>query len=209
VLATQSIVAVLSSAPTRDLTTLATVKSELGIVTGADDAKLRRWIADASEQITDYLHRNLASESVQEIFRLRAWSDDPLILSRRPVSAISSVTIDGDEAVDPSLYELDAEPALLYLLDPAGFRREWHGMYVRVLYTAGYELLTTLPRSIERACLILLRHRQATGDRDPTIRQENVAGVLDTQYWIGGLGEDKAMPPEACALLDPYREIPI
>jgi hypothetical protein len=209
VLATQSIVAVLSSAPTRDLTTLSTAKSELGIVTGSDDAKLRRWISDASEQITDYLHRNLASESVQEIFRLRAWSDDPLILSRRPVSTITSVTIDGDELVDPSLYELDAEPALLYLLDPNGFRREWYGMYVRVLYTAGYELLTTLPRSIERACLILLRHRQATGDRDPTIRQENVAGVLDTQYWIGGLGEDKAMPPEAAALLDPYREIPV
>ena len=46
--------------------------------------------------------------------------------------------------------------------------------------------------------------------RDPTIRAENVSGVIDTQYWVGGMpGENAAMPPEAAALLNPYREVRI
>jgi hypothetical protein len=104
---------------------------------------------------------------------------------------------------------LDPEPALLYRLGTVGTGAGWYGAVIAVTYAAGYALPDDQPRPIGQACLLLLRHRW-TGDRDPTIRAENVSGVIDTQYWVGGLpGENAAMPPEAAALLNPYRELRI
>ena len=51
-------------------------------------------------------------------------------------------------------------------------RGGWYGAVISVTYAAGYSLLEDLPRPIGQACLLLLRHRWMTGDRDPTIRAE-------------------------------------
>jgi hypothetical protein len=203
------------------LTTLATAREELG-AKRKDDDKLRRWITVASAGVVDYLGRPLALETVAEIFRPPGGTyrgggsldhprdADVLRLSRHPVASIVSVVIDGT-ALDPaSDWELDAEPALLYRVGPFGIRAGWYGAVIAVTYAAGYALPDDLPRPIGQACLLLLRHRWMTGDRDPTIRAENVSGVIDTQYWVGGMpGENAAMPPEAAALLNPYRELRI
>jgi hypothetical protein len=119
------------------------------------------------------------------------------------------VVIDGT-ALDPaSDWEMDPEPALLYRLGSFGNRAGWYRAIIAVTYAAGYSLPEDLPRPIGQACL-LPRHRWMTGDRDPTIRAENVSGVMDTQYWVGGIpGENAAMPPEAAALPKPYRELRI
>jgi hypothetical protein len=216
----KSIVTVLATAPSYDLTTLATAREELG-AKRKDDAKLRRWITDASAGVMDYLGRPLALETVIETFRPAGGAyrgggllDHPrdanvLRLSRYPITSISSVAIDGT-ALDPaSDWELDPEPALLYRLGTVGTGAGWYGAVIAVTYAAGYALPDDQPRPIGQACLLLLRHRW-TGDRDPTIRAENVSGVIDTQYWVGGLpGENAAMPPEAAALLNPYRELRI
>jgi hypothetical protein len=172
--------------------------------------------------VVDYLGRPLALETVVETFRPPGGTfrgggflDHPrdadlLRLSRYPVTSISSVVIDGT-ALDPAAdWEIDAEPALLYRLGPFGTLAGWYGAVIAVTYAAGYALPDDLPRPIGQACLLLLRHRWMTGDRDPTIRAENVSGVIDTQYWVGGMpGENAAMPPEAAALLNPYRELRI
>jgi hypothetical protein len=116
------------------------------------------------------------------------------------------VVIDGT-ALDPAA---DPEPALLYRPGQFGTRGGWYGAVIAVTYAAGYALPDDLPRPIGQACLLLLRHRWMTGDRDPTIRAENVSGVIDTQYCVGGLpGENAAVPPEAAALLNPYRGLRI
>jgi hypothetical protein len=217
----KSIVTVLATAPSYDLTTLATAREELG-AKRKNDAKLRRWITDASAGVVDYLGRPLALETVVETFRPPGGTyrgngslDHPrdaevLRLSRYPVTSVSSVVIDGTELDPASDWEMDPEPALLYRLGPFGTRAGWYGAVIAVTYAAGYALPHDLPRPIGQACLLLLRHRWMTGDRDPTIRAENVSGVIDTQYWVGGMpGENAAVPPEAAALLNPYRELRI
>ena len=67
---TVSVLTVLTPATSRALTTLGTAKDELGISGTDDDARLSRWIDEASERIETYLGRVLASETVREIFRV-------------------------------------------------------------------------------------------------------------------------------------------
>jgi hypothetical protein len=156
--------------------------------------------------VVDYLGRPLTLETVFETFRPPGgtfrgggFPNHPrdanmLRLSRYPVTSVASVVIDGTSLG----------------LGPVGTRAGWYGAVIAVTYVAGYSLPDDLPRPIGQACLLLLRHRWMTGDRDPTIRAENVSGVIDTQYWVGGMpGENAAMPPEAAALLNPYRELRI
>ena len=204
-----SIVTVLTPAPSFDLTTLATAKQELGITTRTLDDKLSRWIEEASSTVVHYLGRGLASEGLQESFRLHWGSNNKsVVLTRFPVVSVQSVTADGT-LLDPSEWEVNLREGLLYRLDAATglYQIAWHCSQLVVVYTAGYALLGDLPRDIERACLILLNHRYAAGDRDPTIKSEDVPGILSTTYWVGGIGENAAVPPEAASLLNPFREM--
>ena len=119
----------------------------------------------------DYLGRPLTLETVFETFRPPGgtfrgggFPNHPrdanmLRLSRYPVTSVASVVIDGTSLG----------------LGPVGTRAGWYGAVIAVTYVAGYSLPDDLPRPIGQACLLLLRHRWMTGDRDPTIRAENVS----------------------------------
>ena len=198
---TASLLTVLTPASSRALTTLSTAKDELAITGTDDDARLSRWIDEASERIETYLGRILASETVREIFRLGG-AALYLRLARRPVTAISAIDVDG-VTVGAEQFELDASAGLLYRLH--GDRRGcWHGGIVIVTYDAGYASIGTLPRPIETACLGLLRHRWAARDRDPMLRSLAIPGVATEQYWVGATDDAGDMPPEIAALLDPF-----
>lgn len=205
----RSSLTVLTAATSTDLTTLATAKEELDITTRKLDIKLKRWITDASADCLDYLNRTLALERVSETFFMDPGANNTgLLLSRRPVSLVESVTISPASTVlDITSWHVEPASGLLYRLDLAARRRMWNTAMVTVVYSGGYAKPADLPRPIERACLLLLRMRYASGDRDPTVKSEDIPGVLNTQYWVGGVGDNAAIPPEAAARLDPYREV--
>ena len=203
---TSSLLTVLTPASSRALTTLATVKDEIGITDDTADARLQRWIDEASERIETYLGRVLASETVRETFRLTG-APGCLGLARRPVAAVASIGVDG-AALASDQYEIDATAGLLYPIS-GDQRVRWFGYTVIVTYTAGYTSISALPRPIEAACLGLVRHRWAARDRDPMLRSLAIPGVATEQYWVGATGDDGDMPHEIAALLDPFRTVTV
>ncbi len=203
---TSSLLTVLTPASSRALTTLTTIKDEIGITDDSADARLQRWIDDESERIETYLGRVLASETVRETFRLTG-APGCLRLARRPVTAITSIAVDGVMLASDQ-YEIDATAGLFYPI--SGEQRvRWFACTVIVTYTAGYTSIGALPRPIETACIGLLRHRWAARDRDPMLRSLAIPGVVTEQYWVGATGDDGAMPPEIAALLDPFRTVTV
>lgn len=204
---------VLTPADTQDLTTLDTLKDELGITDSSQDTRLQRWISDSSAQIADYCNRVFGWELVEETFqtaRLERHSEE-LRLSRWPVTEVDSVMVDG-MALTTDDWEVDDRTGALYRLAD-GHRIRWHGRTIVVTYGGGYHLLGDFPRSLEQATLVIMRQRRAAVIRDPSVRSENVPGVYEVSYFnpVSGssTSDDGAMPPEAASLLDRHRDIPM
>jgi hypothetical protein len=168
------------------LTTLETLKAELGITGSASDARLTRLITHVSSQIETFLGRNLERRAVTDTFiRSRRF----LFLTAWPVVGSVTVTSDGT-ALTSDQYVLDADEGILsqpvYGVgygSPCGYL--WYGT-VTVDYTGGYLLPgsvgANLPGDIERAALDLAIRYHHVGGRDPTLRSETVPGVLE-QSW--------------------------
>jgi hypothetical protein len=203
-----SILTVTTAASSYDLTALATVKTELGITDNTENDKLRTWITQASIIAASYCRRVFARETLTETFRpARNCSShvEFLILQRRPIASITSVTVD-DVAVDAAEYETDANPGLLYRLDSSGYRSCWSASKsIIVVYLAGYILLDTLPQDIERAVIMMVKDMRADATRDPNLRSKRIEGVSEYQWWIPGEATTQ-MPIEISGLLDPYRQ---
>ncbi len=214
-----SILTVTTPARTRDLTTLATVKDEFGIKDTKSDARLRRWIRDASGAIETYTRRVWAMETVTETFYHRQGSNSfyrawvypnrhgssielphALCLARYPVTNVVSITEDGT-ALATTDYLWDEPQGIVYRLTTDGTPISWYGSTTVITYTAGYDLLDGLPPEVEQACLTLLKHRRSSRGRDPLLRQISVPGVQEETYWVGGIGDNAAVPPEVAGLL--------
>lgn len=200
-----TILTVVTPSPTYDLTVLATVKEELGVTVSTYDARLARLIHEASADCERYCHgRVFAQETVTETFRnvwgLRA----PLVLDRYPVTAITSVVVDGTTLAADE-YEVDGSSGILWRLS-SDTRISWAGYKIAVTYTGGFELLATLPRDVERACIEQIKALFYGGPRDPNLKSVDVPGVMSETYWVGGVGEDDAVCPQAADRLAAYRK---
>jgi hypothetical protein len=197
-----SIVTVTTSADSYDLTVLRTVKTELDIEQSdnSKDEKLAAYIKQASGAFETECDRVFARETVSEQFRVSGCNTS-LRLSRRPVSSVTSVTVDGATTTD---YELDPKTGVLYHLT-SGLRTDWTTGNVVVVYSGGYVLLTGLPYDIERGIISLVKQYYFTAGRDPTLRSEDEPGVQSYTYQVGGIGEDSAYPPEFCKMVEKYR----
>jgi hypothetical protein len=214
----RSVTTVVTAAKSRDLTTLATAKEELGITGGAYDKRLRRWIREESAAVERYCGRRLIRETLQEVFIYHhdAGVRGDLRLALWPVDTILSVTWDNVVLTDDQ-WHLDAEAGLLRRYDGVeGCWAPWfdfpafyyhpYPSHVVVQYTGGYTVDVDLPPDIEAATLMQLQHRKGAGSRDQTIKSETVPNVLSTTYWIPNPGENAAIIPAAAARLDPHRE---
>ncbi len=195
-----------------DLTTLATVKSELDITTGEHDTDLQRLITQASRAAATYCNRVFAKEAVTDHFRLQneCRSTDKLMLSRFPVDDDATITVTEDgTALTASDYELDPATGFLWRLS-SDERTSWARAKVTVAYSAGYELLAELPEDVERAAVIMVKQAWFSKAQDPSAKAEEVPGVYRIERWVGSVpGDNGALPAEAEALLNPYRFIPI
>lgn len=196
-----SIVTVTVPAVSQDLTVLATVKNELGITSDTnDDAKLAVYIKQASDAVSAWCRRVFGQETVSETFR-PSFQVGKLILDRRPVSSITSVTEDGT-ALSASDYELDAESGMVTRLY-SDCQSNWSASKITVVYVAGYELLDSLPHSIEKATILLVKNYYYSGPRDPLMKSVDIPGVMSESYWVGDNG---SIPDEVADLLGPYRD---
>lgn len=220
---------VVTPAPSQDLVTLEDARSELGIKNRQQDARIKRYISQASAAIARYTERVWRQETVTEAFFLgygtrgsACWgnhlgwphrhhsdgSQVPLVLKRFPSIAVTQLTV-GGIAVDPETYRVDPDKGLLW--------RDWEvedtseatwGMGRTVVdYTGGYATIEDVPPDVQQACFTQIRRLFYAGNRDPTVRSIDVDGVQAETYWVGAIGENGAILPEAASLLAPYMDM--
>lgn len=171
--------------PTQDLTTLASVKLELGITDTTDDAWLTEQIHQASQQFATMCNRIFGEETLTDRFNTPWCYGGPLILSRIPVTEIISVT-EGTTVLSPTDVEFDVESGMLFRHLPNSYiRSHWFGGVVAVTFVAGYQLLGTLPYDVERACNLIIKGRVSARERDPLVRSEAIPGVMSIDYSTG------------------------
>lgn len=176
-----------------DLTTLANVKSWFSppLTATTDDALLTRLITAASQFIQTWLGQQLAVQTYTETRDGKG--GQKLALTNIPVTALSSLTIDG-LAIPPAPDALSPgyafSPTMLYL---RGYTFTPGFQNVSVTYTAGYAVT---PPEIEQACIELVALRYKERDRIGHV-SKGVAGetVTFTQ---------KDMPPDVQSILNQY-----
>lgn len=179
---------VTDAASSYDLTTVAAVKSDLGITGSDHDAWIGDAIGYASAIVADAVGRVLAEETVSEVQDHRG-QPFALLLARWPVSEVASVTLDG-ETIEATDYDVDEEAGTLHRLS-GGRRVAWQsGRYV-IAYTAGYILpgavTPTLPASLERATIELVKVQWHQRERDPLLRTATVGAL--TMGWQSRPGD--------------------
>lgn len=196
---------VVSASAVRDLTLTATVKAELGITDGTQDANIKRLISTMSGVAEQWCDRVFAKETVKESFRIASAQNAelPLIVERRPIRSVSALVENG-VALTAADYEFDDRGGRIWRLNGADQRSWWACDRIDVTYVAGYSLLQELPQSVERAVILLVKAGFFKLTRDPLIRAESVPGVWDVTYWVGELaaGND---PDQIVNLLNEFR----
>jgi len=197
-----------------DTTLLTTEELRLAIGLAANDASQDVLLAMFNDRATDALVRwcNIADvpptpptfrqETLTEVFRMCGWAPE-LVLSRRPVTAITSVVVD-DVTYDADEYEIHAARGILRrLIDdaPAG----WAGEKITVVYTAGW---ATVPPSLKAAAMksvrILWSEDGPNAKADPNLKRTRIEGVGEQEFWVGA-ASDPLLSMEIQELLAPFR----
>lgn len=201
----QSLLTLTTAAEDRSLLTLDELRQATGVATGSDTKLLTLGRAVAGAIVSHCNVRAIAaapatlrSEVVSETFRPAA-PVDGLILARRPVTAIASVTEDG-VALTATDYELDAGAGILYRLSD-DFRSWWSASKIVIAYTAGW---STVPDNLRNAAMKLAAVFWSEGVKaDPSLKRERIDGVIEREWWVGP-SDDPALPREVEDLLADY-----
>lgn len=143
-----------------DLTTVANVKSWIGLAAGTDDILLARLVSGVSTWVQEWIGRTIATGSYTE--RLNGNGKNVLFFLNYPVTAITSVTIDGvlipaRTVIGGAGYSFDAD--CLYL---DGYSFSVGRQNVVIVYTAGF---AATPADLEQAAIQLIALRYRDKDR--------------------------------------------
>lgn len=139
----------------------------------------------------------LREETLTETVRLTERSDG-LILSRRPVSSITSVVEDGTSLVGTD-YEVDPRSGLICRLrDDRGIA--WSCRRSVIVYVAGW---AAVPDDLKMAASLLAKDFHSVGARDSNLKRIKVDGVDEREYWVSPTS-DPLISNEVAALLAPY-----
>jgi hypothetical protein len=212
------------------LTTLATLKDELGIVGATQDTTLERMINSVSAAIESYCNRKFWYEAdIAE--KVAGYGTKYLHVSRNPIVSISSITFDG-ATVGSDNYEIhDANGGSLYSLgewtwttdsapnlssDPLPGNEQ---KLYEVTYTGGWVtphlagvLTRNLPYDLEDACVMMCTSRYRWKGRDPSVKSERLMeGSQTFAATSGATGTDpmQASLPGVWTILQRYRRYPI
>ncbi len=198
---------VTTPASSKDLTTRARVKAELGVI--GDDVLIDGFVHDASRAAASYCHREFVAEEVVETFRPYPFVDsvsltnlpEYIYLRRVPVTTFASdgygnllFTVDGDPVIEGTDFECDRVTGrLAWLWNDMPMR--WHFRKIVCQYTGGYTFPGTLEADIERGVIEIVKDMWFARRRDPMLRQQNIPGVADLAYWVGSVG-GSGWPPK-------------
>jgi hypothetical protein len=183
-----------SNAP---LTTIARVKSFLGITSTAEDSFLTDLIAIATNTIQNYVGRTFSLETITE--NLPGTGTAKLVLSKYPIVSITSIT-DETGLIDASGYEIsDKMAGTVYRKDGIfffkgqvtgllGFNNEKEAANnITAVYQAGY---SSVPLDVEMAAISYVRSMYLGRSRDNTVSSESVSGVYSVTYGSNALSAD-------------------
>ena len=193
-----------------DLTSLTTVKSELGVSGSQSDAQLKRYISAASIAAEQFCNRDFVVEAVQDAF----WPQrdaypvsipggvSPLQLSRWPLVSLGAVVENAVTLTIGTDFIADMAKGQLSRLDLSAFPKPWAALPITVSYSAGY---ATIPPDIEDAVIRMIRNRWFARNRDPMAREINIPGVLEQQFWVATGTDAGNMTPDVVDILENYR----
>ncbi len=185
------------------LLTIAELRAAAGVTDSSRDAELtilgRRVSTSIARQcciVDDGSYPpTLLRETCTEIFR---WTGSgPLPLSRRPVTSITSVTVDGT-VIDATDYEVSGGSNLYALSDDE--ITDWGSGKITVVYVAGY---ATAPDDLKLAASKLVTATNAETARDPSLKREDIPGVIEREYWVAP-SDDPLISKEISDLLAPF-----
>jgi len=195
--------AVTTASTDNTLLTLAELRSAIGISDNSKDADLTTLGARVAAQI--YKACNLAKdgatpptlreETCSDTFRERLFQEQ-IVLSRRPVTSIISVT-ECDVVLTTDQYELDAAAGILKRL--CNDRETlWFPGKIIVEYVAGF---ATVPDDLKLAASKFVQSIYRTGGRDPLLRTVTIQGVSTREYWVDP-NNDSVVPGEVMDILN-------
>ncbi len=195
---------VTAPAPDRTLLTIEDLRAAVGVTDGSKDALLTRLGNQVAAGITSACHvaragaqpPTLRLETLTETFRVShhhgGLHGHELLLARRPIASVASVTIDR-AALDASDYEADAAAGILRRIDGA-----WHGRLITVVYDAGY---ATVPDDLAFAARQYVQLLYWQDGRDPNLSMEMTEGI-GRQQWFANPNAGTAIPPSIMQLLE-------
>jgi hypothetical protein len=202
----RSVFSVTSAASDRSLLTIAELRAAVGVTDSSLDAALmtlgarvEQIISRACGLAADGTNPpTLLRETCRDAFRLRKTLRAPLRLSRRPVTSITSVTID-DETLDTDEFEVNPATGLLVrLCDDREI--EWPCGTVTAGYVAGY---ATVPDDLKEAASKLTAALYTTTGENTNLRRVDIPGVEEREYWVPP-SDDPLVTREINELLAPF-----
>jgi hypothetical protein len=153
----------------------------------------------------------LRQETVTETFRLTDvdFLQQEMQLARRPIVSVTSVT-EETSLLDPTEYEIMADVGRLRRLSPNSGDNDpplpWYWgafgiLQVVVVYQCGF---AKPPDDLIYAGELLARTYWTRDEREPGLKQINIPGVIERQYWVDGATDD--VSTEILDVLIPFTE---
>lgn len=198
---------VIEPAKSLALVELDVIKDELGIALDdtTQDARLSRYILQASAQIHAYCQRIFPIQTYRDVFPATNWRGDGrgnLVLWQTPVIEMIGYS-DGGIATDLAEHQVDPKSGVISRCIPWMTARAWSCSEIIVDYKAGYR---EIPPEVEAAAVLLTRLRQGLRGwdttlplRDPMLRAREADTYGRQEYFgntmpntVGGMPADVA-----------------
>ena len=211
------------------LTTLATVKEELGITGTASDNALIRLINAATDQIEQFCNRTFHRETtIAE--KTSGYADHFLALLKPRINSIASITFDGS-AISSADYEIhDAEAGIVRSktgpwtwtasvvqeIEQTPFTGSEQKLFT-VTYDGGWYTrkqnddvpanTRTLPWDLEHAANLLVNHYFRGMGRDPSIKSESLMSWSASYGGSAGSSFAQGLPDDVASILLRYQRL--
>lgn len=200
---------IITPAVTNDLTTLDSLKFELDVQGDEQDAALSGLIRQASDTIASFCGLSTFGRQRVEQIERNTFGKRGVVLELDILPEIHTVTEDGFTLSVNQHYVEDA--GVLYrnngYLPGSPWAAGWNTAHLVINYSAGHELLGTLPADVERCALDLCAHYFHSKGRDPTLRSERILDVIESRWAPVATGPGSGGIPESIAeRLRPYRK---
>lgn len=212
--ARRTISTIVTPASDTNLVTLDVVKDELEITDNSRDAKLSRYIAEASIAAQQFCNRIFAVQTIKDEFwptrdplpSMIPGGEEPLQLRGWPLVAVESVSENGTLLTENVDFRVDVEKGQLIRLDALFYPRKWPASPIAVQYTAGYE---QIPADVSGKIARMVVGRFYAGPRDPSLKSEDIPGVRSVTYWVSTGADAGNLPPDVVDVLNNYRQVVI